>query len=123
MFFKTQSTCINSGSVTDIQHHIMSDGAATEWTSGSNLPVLQSAAAIAISMALCKSAMWMSKLLGVQGGILPIVTALVVILATLLPTQFAYIAPAGDAIAVVLMQVPSFIISLYSTSPIFLSFF
>ncbi|XP_063946694.1 uncharacterized protein LOC108214255 isoform X2 [Daucus carota subsp. sativus] len=81
------------------------DGAATEWTSGSNLPVLQSAAAIAISMALCKSAMWMSKLLGVQGGILPIVTALVVILATLLPTQFAYIAPAGDAIAVVLMQV------------------
>lgn len=81
------------------------DGAATEWNSGSNLPVLQTAAAIAISMAICKSATWMSKLPGIQGGILPVVTALVVILATLLPTHFAYIAPAGDAIAVVLMQV------------------
>lgn len=96
----------------------MSDGAATEWNSGSNLPVLQTAAAIAISMAICKSATWMSKLIGFQGGILPVVTALVVILATLLPTYFAYIAPAGDTIAVVLMQVPFF-----TTSPICLSFF
>lgn len=87
----------------------MSDVAATEWKSGSNLPVLQTAAAIAISMAICKSAMWMSKLLGIQGGILPLITALVVILATLLPTHFAYIAPAGDAVAAVLMQVPFFL--------------
>lgn len=84
----------------------MSDGAATELNSGRNLPVFQTAAAIAVSMAICKPAMCMSKLLGIQGGILPIVTTLVVILATLLPTHFAYIAPAGDAIAVVLMQVP-----------------
>ncbi|KAF2315582.1 hypothetical protein GH714_040091 [Hevea brasiliensis] len=39
------------------------------------------------------------------GSSLPAITAMVVILATAFPTQFAHLAPAGDTIALVLMQV------------------
>ncbi|XP_015869156.3 uncharacterized protein LOC107406530 isoform X2 [Ziziphus jujuba] len=40
-----------------------------------------------------------------KGGSLPVITALVVILATIFPRHFGYLAPAGDAIALVLLQV------------------
>ncbi|KAA8539952.1 hypothetical protein F0562_026644 [Nyssa sinensis] len=83
------------------------NGAATdaESDSGSKLPILQTATALAISFAICKTATWLTKLFRIQGGDLPGITALVVILATVLPRHFGYIAPAGDAIAVILMQV------------------
>ncbi|PSS33040.1 Protein of unknown function DUF819 protein [Actinidia chinensis var. chinensis] len=76
-----------------------------ESRSGSKLPVLQTAAAIAASFAICKTATWLTKLFGIKGGDLLGITAIVVILATVLPTHFGYLAPAGDFIAVVLMQV------------------
>lgn len=63
------------------------------------------ATALAVSFAICKSANSLSKTFGIQGGELPAVTAIVVILATLLPSYFRYLAPAGDAFALVLMQV------------------
>ncbi|PIN26449.1 hypothetical protein CDL12_00800 [Handroanthus impetiginosus] len=69
------------------------------------LSVLQIATAIAVSFAICKTASSLSKFLGFQGGELSAVTAIVVVLATLLPSYFRHIAPAGDAFAVVLMQV------------------
>lgn len=87
----------------------MSDAAVTESNSGSKLPVLQTAAAIAISMVICKAAIYISKVFGIQGGNLPVITVSVVVLATLFPKHFAYIAPAGDAIAEVLMQVTKLI--------------
>lgn len=83
----------------------ISDVTVGESNSESKLPVLQTATAIAMSMIICKASTYISKLLGIQGGNLPIITASVVVLATLLPQQFAYLAPAGDAIAVVLLQV------------------
>ncbi|KAL7003470.1 ferric-chelate reductase (NADH) [Sarracenia purpurea var. burkii] len=73
--------------------------------SGSKLPVLQTAAAISASFAICKTATWLTKLFGIKGGDLPGITAIVVFLATVLPRHFGYVASAGDAIAVVLMQV------------------
>lgn len=73
--------------------------------SGGKLLVPQTATAVAVSFAICKAAMCITKLLGIQGGNLPGITATVVILATLLPRHFGYLAPAGDAIAVILMQV------------------
>ncbi|KAL7254100.1 hypothetical protein ACSBR1_008489 [Camellia fascicularis] len=76
-----------------------------ESDSGNKLPVLQTAAALAVSFSICKTASWLTKLSGIKGGDLPGITAIVVILATVLPTHFGYLAPAGDAIAVVLMQV------------------
>ncbi|GFY84163.1 keratin-associated protein, putative [Actinidia rufa] len=75
-----------------------------ESRSGSKLPVLQSAAAITASFAICKTATWLTKLFGIKGGDLPGITAIVVIFARVLPTHFGYLAPAGDFIDVVLMQ-------------------
>ncbi|XP_059451522.1 uncharacterized protein LOC132182315 isoform X3 [Corylus avellana] len=76
-----------------------------ESNSGGKLPVLQAATAIATSFLICKTSTFLTSIYGIQGGNLPAITATVVILATLFPTQFGYLAPAGDAIAQVLMQV------------------
>ncbi|KAK8503900.1 hypothetical protein V6N12_019070 [Hibiscus sabdariffa] len=72
---------------------------------GSKTPVLQTATAVAMSFLICKMASYLTNLFKIEGGILPGVTAIVVILATLFPTQFGDLAPAGDAVALVLMQV------------------
>ncbi|XP_026661888.2 uncharacterized membrane protein YjcL isoform X1 [Phoenix dactylifera] len=76
-----------------------------ELRAGNKLPVLQSAMAIAISFAICKAATYITKLLGIQGGNLPCITAIVVALATIFPSQFGSLAPAGEAMALILMQV------------------
>ncbi|XP_077248175.1 uncharacterized protein LOC143887845 [Tasmannia lanceolata] len=77
----------------------------TEAMSGNKLPVLQIATALAVSFAICKTGTYLTKLLGVQGGSLPFITAIVVILATIFPGQLGYLAPAGEALALILMQV------------------
>ncbi|TYH98674.1 hypothetical protein ES332_A11G014300v1 [Gossypium tomentosum] len=71
----------------------------------SKIPVLQSATALAVSFSICKVASHVTNLYNIEGGILPGVTAIVVVLATLFPKQFGELAPAGDALALVLMQV------------------
>ncbi|GMN44550.1 hypothetical protein TIFTF001_013746 [Ficus carica] len=83
-----------------------SDGVATDTKSGSgdNLPTLQTAIALAVSLAICKAGSYLTKYLGIQGGSLPAVTALAVILSTAFPKQFAYLAPSGEAMAMILMQ-------------------
>ncbi|XP_061349696.1 uncharacterized protein LOC133294943 [Gastrolobium bilobum] len=70
-----------------------------------NIPVLQTATALATSFLICGAAKYLSKLYGIQGGILPGVTAIIVILATLLPRQIGPLGPAGHTVALVLMQV------------------
>ncbi|KAJ8773196.1 hypothetical protein K2173_028373 [Erythroxylum novogranatense] len=72
---------------------------------GSKFPVLQTATAIAISFAICKAGSYLTKYFGIQGGSLPAITAIVVVLATLFPTQFNHLAPSGEAMALILMQV------------------
>ncbi|CAK7338850.1 unnamed protein product [Dovyalis caffra] len=69
------------------------------------IPVLQTATALAISFMICKIGTYLARLCKIQGGTLPAVTAIVVFLATLFPAQFVYLAPAGDTLALVLMQV------------------
>ncbi|RWR87844.1 DUF819 domain-containing protein [Cinnamomum micranthum f. kanehirae] len=76
----------------------------TETQSSNKLPVLQTATALATAFAICKIASYLTKL-GLKGGILPAVTAIVVVLATIFPAQFGYLAPTGEAIALILMQV------------------
>ena len=73
--------------------------------SGNKLPVLQSATAIAVSFAICKAATLITKHFGFQGGNLPCITAIIVLLATIFPAQIGSLAPAGEAIAFILMQV------------------
>lgn len=72
---------------------------------GNKLPVLQTATALAASFVICKSGSFLTKYFGIQGGGLPAITAIVVILATVFPNQFAYLAPSGEAMAMILMQV------------------
>ncbi|XP_039033052.1 uncharacterized membrane protein YjcL-like [Hibiscus syriacus] len=73
--------------------------------SDGKFPVLKIATAIAVSFAICKIGAYLTKYFGIQGGSLPAVTAIVVILATVFPTNFSYLAPSGEAMAVILMQV------------------
>ncbi|KAF7813104.1 putative membrane protein YjcL-like [Senna tora] len=67
--------------------------------------VLQFATALATSFVICKAAQYLTKLSGIQGGTLPGITAIIVILATILPRQIVSLGPAGHTIALVLMQV------------------
>lgn len=76
-----------------------------ESESRNKLPVLQTATALAASFAICKTGSFLTKYFGIQGGGLPAITAIVVILATVFPKQFAYLAPSGEAMAMILMQV------------------
>ncbi|KAF8718892.1 hypothetical protein HU200_025207 [Digitaria exilis] len=69
------------------------------------LPVLQSAVAMAVAFAICKAGKLATAALGLQGGSLPCITAIVVALATLFPTHVGKLAPSGEAMAVILMQV------------------
>lgn len=91
-------------------------GVKEESESGNKLPVLQAATALAVSFIICKSGSFFTKYFGIQGGSLPAITAIVVILATVLPNQFAYLAPSGEAMALILMQVSN-------DKPIFISSF
>lgn len=70
-----------------------------------NLPVLQTATAIATSFLICRASTYITKLFGIKGGTLPGVTAIIVILATLLPKIISPLIPAGHVVALVLMQV------------------
>ncbi|KAL0905324.1 hypothetical protein M5K25_023735 [Dendrobium thyrsiflorum] len=72
---------------------------------GRKLHVLQSAIAISVSFTICKLATYVTQVFGIQGGNLPCITAIIVILATIFPAQFGALAPAGEAIAFILMQI------------------
>ncbi|PIA34266.1 hypothetical protein AQUCO_03800094v1 [Aquilegia coerulea] len=77
----------------------------TESIPGNKVPVLEIATALAVSFGICKIATCLTKVLGIQGGNLPFITAIVVLAATIFPKQLGYLAPAGEAIAFILMQV------------------
>lgn len=70
-----------------------------------NMPVLQTATAVATSFLICRAATYLTKLYGIQGGTLPGVTAIIVILATFLPKFISPLVPVGHTVALVLMQV------------------
>ncbi|KAL4186838.1 hypothetical protein AMTRI_Chr09g15940 [Amborella trichopoda] len=75
-----------------------------EAESGS-LPVLQTATALALALAICKFGTFFTTLFGIQGGGIPFITAIVVLLATWFPQQIGSLAPAGEAMALILLQV------------------
>lgn len=81
------------------------DGLNTDSETGDKLPVLQTATALAVSFVICKIADSFTKYFRIQGGTLPIVTAIAVVLATVFPKQSARLAPSGETMALILMQV------------------
>lgn len=70
--------------------------------------VQPTAFAVVVSFPVCKFAAYITNSFGFQGGVLPTATALVVLLATLLPTVFNYLAPSADVISLVSMQANRF---------------
>ncbi|XP_057827464.2 uncharacterized protein LOC131038906 isoform X2 [Cryptomeria japonica] len=68
------------------------------------LPVLESATALALSCVICSAGMYLAKLVGFQGGGITCITALVVVLATVFPSHIGSLAPAGEALALIMMQ-------------------
>ncbi|KAJ1384985.1 hypothetical protein SESBI_42052 [Sesbania bispinosa] len=83
----------------------LDDGMSTTSESGDKLPVLQMASSLAVSFAICKAATFFTGYFGIQGGILPVATAIAVTFATVFPKPFATLAPSGEAMAVILIQV------------------
>ncbi|XP_019428367.1 PREDICTED: uncharacterized protein LOC109336302 [Lupinus angustifolius] len=81
------------------------DGMNSISETGNKLPVLQMATSLAVAFAICKAATFVTGYFGIQGGTLPLVTAIAVILATIFPKPFASLSPSGEAMAVILMQV------------------
>ncbi|ERM96452.1 hypothetical protein AMTR_s00001p00253690 [Amborella trichopoda] len=97
-----------------------------EAESGS-LPVLQTATALALALAICKFGTFFTTLFGIQGGGIPFITAIVVLLATWFPQQIGSLAPAGEAMALILLQrlehVPlGFYVASYNQSRLDISF-
>lgn len=76
-----------------------------ESESGGKLPVLETATALAAAFAICKAATFITSFYGTQNWKLPVITAVVVVLATTFPKQLGFLAQPGDCISLILMQV------------------
>ena len=70
--------------------------------------VVQHSIALALSFLICQLSTLITNSLRIQGGILPCVTVVSVIFATLFPSKLSCLAPAGEVFAVIMMQVFSF---------------
>lgn len=69
------------------------------------MTVLHGTTALALSAAICHAAYCLAAAIGQPAMHIPIITALTVVLATLVPRVLAPIVASGEAIAAVLMQV------------------
>ena len=83
---------------------------------GNKPPVLLTAAAFAVSFAICKAGVFITIYFGTKGGSLPPISAIVVILATVFPKQFSRLLPAGETMEKILLQVNSFLMRSKSNS-------
>ncbi|KAI3926944.1 hypothetical protein MKX01_032859 [Papaver californicum] len=72
---------------------------------GNKPTVLHFDTSLAISFGICKVAICLTKVLSIQGGSLPVITAITIAIATLFPTQLGYLAPCGEVMPLVLIQV------------------
>uniref|UniRef100_A0A1J3K750 Putative membrane protein YjcL n=1 Tax=Noccaea caerulescens TaxID=107243 RepID=A0A1J3K750_NOCCA len=67
--------------------------------------VVSTSIALSVSFLICKAAISMTELVKIQGGMLPAVTAITIILATSFPDVFNSLAPSAETISLILMQV------------------
>lgn len=78
---------------------------STADASSASVAPLPAATAVALSAALCHAGALAASALGAPGGTIPAATALTVALATASPRLVAPLAPAGDAVAGVLLHI------------------
>lgn len=81
------------------------DASSCPVSNESQLSVLPVATAIVVSFSICKAATSFTNFFWIQGSDLSAITAIIVVLATLLPRFFRRLAPAGDVFSVILMQI------------------
>lgn len=69
------------------------------------IQVLEGSIALALSATICATGVAIAKHLGFQGGSITCITAIVVVLATMFPSWIGSLAPSGEGIASILMQI------------------
>lgn len=67
--------------------------------------LLESATALALSACICTVGVYLAHSLGFKGGDIPCITVLVVFLATFCPSWVGSLAPAGETLAMILVQI------------------
>lgn len=67
--------------------------------------VLEGSIALTLSAIICTAGVAMAKHFGMQGGSITFITAIVVFLATVFPSWVGSLAPSGEGLATILMQV------------------
>ncbi|KAL3699668.1 hypothetical protein R1sor_017690 [Riccia sorocarpa] len=72
---------------------------------GQGLKVEETATALALSAVICTAGNLMAKALKLQGGGIPCITAVVVIIATLFPSFCGKISASGSGLAIILLQI------------------
>ncbi|KAG6548646.1 hypothetical protein Mapa_009800 [Marchantia paleacea] len=72
---------------------------------GQGLKVEETATALALSAAICTAGNLMANALNLQGGGIPCITAIVVILATVFPSFCGKISTSGSGLAIILLQI------------------
>ncbi|KAH7292859.1 hypothetical protein KP509_28G001600 [Ceratopteris richardii] len=77
----------------------------SERQDGPRAYIPQTATALALSCVICFVGHWLTRALNVPGGIIPCATMLVVLIATLFPSLVGPLAPAGEALAIIVVQV------------------
>ena len=84
-----------------------SDAAAAASDEGSDagLTTRTAAYALAVSACICAASVACARALGIAGADIPLITAAVVLLATLFPRRLGALAPAGAGVSALLLQV------------------
>ncbi|BBM98957.1 hypothetical protein MPTK1_1g17530 [Marchantia polymorpha subsp. ruderalis] len=72
---------------------------------GQGLKVEETATALALSAVICTAGNLMAKALNLQGGGIPCITAIVVIVATVFPSFCGKISTSGSGLAIILLQI------------------
>ncbi|MCO5574210.1 hypothetical protein L7F22_027992 [Adiantum nelumboides] len=67
--------------------------------------LLQNAVSLALSSAICTLGFYLTQALSIPGGIIPSATILVVLLATVCPSWVGPLAPAGETLAIIFIQI------------------
>lgn len=76
-----------------------------ESQAGPRAYILENATALALSAVICTAGVYLAQTLGIRGGNIPCITVLVVLLATICPSWVGPLAPAGETLAIILIQI------------------
>lgn len=83
----------------------LKEGANDQGQGGPRAYLLQNAAALALSSVICTLGVYLTQALSIPGGVIPCATILVVMLATLCPSWVDPLAPAGETLAIIFVQI------------------